>query len=202
MVQPLIFAFLAIVTLGGAAGVVTARSVFASALFLVLALFGVAGMYVLLQASFLAAVQLLIYVGAISVLIIFAVMLTPQVMEDSHLANSQWPLAGVVAVAMFGSLAALAYRADWPLASDAALPPNGAVVVTEQGAEGGLTMAAARQLPGAIVEKDTAGNEIVRLPGTVERLGRAFVTDYLLAFEVISVILLVALIGAVAIARE
>ena len=76
-VVPMVSFFVVAATcLVGAIGVVTARTVFTSALFLVLALFGVAGLYVLLNAGFLAVVQILIYVGAISVLILFAIMLT------------------------------------------------------------------------------------------------------------------------------
>jgi NADH-quinone oxidoreductase subunit J len=196
------FAVMSLVTLGGAAGVVLARSVFASALFLILSLFGVAGLYATLDAGFLAVVQILIYVGAISVLFIFAVMLTPQVMGEETEINRQWALGGIFALLAFGTLAAIAYRADWPVGAGAGAPETGTVLVAA--GEGGATEAqvdAARAVPGARDERLPGGGTAVRIPGTIERLGAGFVTSFLLPFEVISVVLLVALVGAGAVAR-
>ena len=186
MIQQVVFLVLTAVTLGGALGVVTSRSVFGSALWLILSFIGVAGLYVTLQAGFLAVVQILIYVGAISVLILFTVMLTRQVMSGERLNNSQWYLAAMVAILIFGTLAVLGFRADWPLSLGQVLPAGGGTVnvATDEGAA-----AATSDQP-----------ELV--PGPVAMLGRSFVTDYLLAFEVASAILLVALVGAVVIARE
>lgn len=186
MIEQVVFLALAAVTLGGAIGVVTSRSVFVSALWLILSFIGVAGLYVTLQAGFLAVVQLLIYAGAISVLILFTIMLTRQVMAGERLNNSQWYLAAMVAILVFGTLAVLGFRADWPLSSGLVLPSGGGtlVVATDDG--------------GAAA---TAGQPELFL-GPVGMLGRAFVTDYLLAFEVVSAILLVALVGAIVIARE
>jgi NADH-quinone oxidoreductase subunit J len=200
----LAFAVLTLITLGGAVGVATARSVFASALFLVLSLFGVAGLYVTLDASFLAVVQILIYVGAISVLFIFAVMLTPQVMGEESEVNRQWALGGLLALSTFGCLAALGYRADWPVGAGQTPPETGSVLVAATGENGASAsqLEAALEVPGALEQRGPSGDKVVRIPGTVERLGSGFVTGYLLPFEVISVILLVALIGAIAIARE
>jgi NADH:ubiquinone oxidoreductase subunit 6 (subunit J) len=194
-------AFLAVagIALAGAVGVVAARSVFTSALGLVLAFLGVSGLYVLLDAGFLAVVQILIYVGAISVLILFAVMLTPHLMAGESLFNQQWSLALIVALIAFGFLGMLAHGTDWPTAAEEAIPPGGAVVVT---GAGGLSTADALAVPGAVEEKDASGASVVRIPGTVERLGRSLMADYLLPFEVVSALLLVALVGAIAIARE
>ena len=156
-----IFIILALVTLGGAWGVVSARSVFGSALFLILSFVGVAGLYVLLEAGFLAAVQLLIYVGAIAVLILFAVMLTRRVMaEETSLINEQWGIAGTIAGLLFAALALLAVGTEWRI-SDAAPPAD-----------------------------------------TIVALGQALLGPYVLPFEVVSIVLLVALIGAIIIARE
>ncbi len=87
-----IFVILTIMTLGGGLGVVSSRSVFHSALFLVLSLVGVVGYYVLLDAGFLAVMQLLIYVGAIAVLILFAIMLSRGLMARRHQSRPKWPL--------------------------------------------------------------------------------------------------------------
>jgi NADH-quinone oxidoreductase subunit J len=203
LVHYAVFFLFAAVTLGGAVGVTAARSVFGSALFLVLSLFGVAGLYVTLNAGFLAVVQILIYVGAISVLFLFTVMLTPQVMGEERLANTQWATAGIIAMIVFGLLAVLGHRSPWPIRGEDVRPMVGTVVLAEdETGPHGMTYAQAQAIPGAVQEKNAAGASVVRVPGTVDRIGRAFVTDYLLPFEVISVILLVALVGAIAIARE
>lgn len=68
-----------ILTLGGALGVVTTRNLFRGTIWLMVSLFGVAGYFILLSAPFLAAVQILVYIGAIAILITFAVMLTRSV---------------------------------------------------------------------------------------------------------------------------
>jgi NADH-quinone oxidoreductase subunit J len=72
----IIFLITAVVTLGSALMVVTSRNLIHSALWLILSLFGVAVLYVVLNASFLAVAQVVIYIGAIAILIIFAVMMT------------------------------------------------------------------------------------------------------------------------------
>ncbi len=186
-----IFLVLTLVTLAGAIGVVTARTVFISALWLIVSFLGVAGLYVMLGASFLAVIQILIYVGAISVLILFAVMLTHQPMEARQRFNRQWALGFLLAFSMFGVLAIVAYSADWPL-SKGQLPPSGGAVVSAE---------AAAAVP-AVVKQTEAGAAVYRLPEQVVMLGRAFMIEHFLAFELISMILLVALVGAIVVARE
>ncbi len=80
----IIFILVAARTLGAGLMVVTARNLIHSALWLVLALFGVAVLYVLLEAGFLAVVQVVVYIGAIAILIIFAIMLTRKIAPDSR----------------------------------------------------------------------------------------------------------------------
>jgi len=161
MITQVVFLAIALLALVGAVGVVVARSVFVSALFLILSFVGVAGIYVLLGAPFLAGVQLLIYVGAVAVLIIFAVMLTRNVMsEETPFLNRQWGIGGFVAVTLFVLLALIGFLANWHISS--AAPPQDAV----------------------------------------SELGKALLSTYVLPFEVASVVLLVALIGAIVIARE
>lgn len=186
-----VFFVLALVTLGGAIGVVTARTVFVSALWLILSFLGVAGMYVLIGAGFLAVIQILIYVGAISVLILFAVMLTHQPMEARERFNGQWALGFMLALSIFGALMIVGYSANWPL-SKAQLPPSGGVVLSAE---------AAATIPGA-VRTIEAGAPVYRLPDQVVMLGRALMVEHFLAFEIVSLILLVALIGAIVVARE
>jgi NADH-quinone oxidoreductase subunit J len=161
--EQVLFVIFGSITVGGALLVVTRTNVFHAALFLILSFFGVAGLYVLLEAPFLAAVQLFIYIGGISILIIFAIMLTRAIMNpDLPGANQQWYAAALVAVALCGVLGWAVLSHDW-----------GALV-------------------GPVPEHSISilGTTLVDPEGMV------------LPFEVASVLLLVALVGAVTIARE
>ena len=156
-----VFIILSLVTLGAAVMVVTSRSLFRSALWLILAFFGIAGIFILLQAEFLAVVQILIYVGAISTLIIFAIMLSRSMMDPKgQRFNEQWGVVAGFAVLLFVVLLALLTRVQWPSAVEP-VPPD-----------------------------------------AIARLGEAFVGPYVVPFEVASVLLVVAMIGAIIIARE
>jgi len=197
MISQVAFLVLAALTLGAAVGVVVARSVFVSALYLVGAFVGVAGLYVLLGAGFLATVQVLVYVGAIAVLILFGVMLTRNIMAEERPVNSQGAVALVVAVALFAVLAAVARQTDWPLSEGAVLPASGGTVVLAEGP----AASAAGERPGEGVAGGGTATGVV-VPGPTEGIGQALMTDYLLAFEVAGAILLVALVGAIVIARE
>ena len=95
------FAVFSFLTLGGALGVVISRNLIHAALFLVVTLFGVAGYFVLLEAPFLAAVQVLVYVGAIAVIVIFAVMLTRSIAGTNQMVRTnQWIAAAITGVAL------------------------------------------------------------------------------------------------------
>ncbi len=169
-IELLVFVLFSLIALAGGVGVVAARNLFRAALFLLLSLFGVAGLFVLLAAPFLAAIQILVYMGGIAILIIFAVMLTRGAVRLRKIYNEQWDLAAVVAI---GFLALM-------------------VVVIVQLQQGGSAMMAAAAAPGAVPE------------GTVGALGAALVdpAQYMLPFELASVLLAGALIGAIYIARD
>jgi len=156
-----IFYILAIVAAVSGLLVVTLKNIFHSALFLVLTLFSIAGIYILLGAEFLAGVQVLIYVGAITILMIFAIMLTYQLSSKSiRQVNEQVPWA-IIIVAMFFGMSLLAViKTAWPI-SDSSLPES----------------------------------------NTLE-LGRQLLSTYVIPFEVVSIVLLVALIGAIIISRR
>lgn len=159
--EQIFFILLALLTLGAAWMVVTTRNLLRAALWLIVAFFGIAGIFILLQAEFLAVVQVLIYIGAISILIIFAIMLTRRLMDPQQPRfNSQWGLVGGFAALLFVGLAAVVTRVAWPVA--AAAP----------------------------------------VADPIGRLGADFVGPYTVPFEVASVLLVVALIGAIIIARE
>ncbi len=157
----LTFVSISLFTLICALGVVLAKSVFHAALFLVGTFFGIAGLYVLLEAEFLAAAQIMVYVGAISILIIFAIMLSRGYGSEGLAGqNSQWGIAAVVSGLIFLVLAIALRKVAWPVTS-------------------------------AQVPSDT-----------ISQIGSSFVGKYVLPFEVASVLLLVALVGAIIIARE
>lgn len=101
----IVFLITAVVTLGSALMVVTTRNMVSAALWLVLTLFGVAVFYVLLSAGFLAVAQVIIYIGAIAILVIFAVMLTRRLTSDNvPFINSNWWVAILIAALLFGGL--------------------------------------------------------------------------------------------------
>ncbi len=153
----------AIILLGGWI-VVNDRNLYRAALGMILSFFGVAGLYALLNVGFLAVVQILIYVGAIAILILFAIMLTGRVMDRKALPrNAQWVVSALVALALFGMFSyILLFQAEGQWSVTSTSPPQ----------------------------------------ETIAKLGEALVTTYALPFEVASVLLLVALVGAVVIARE
>src|SRR5512146_1687912 len=101
----IVFILTAAVTLGAALLVVTTRNMVHAALWLVLTLLGIAISFVLLSAGFMAVGQVVIYIGAISVLLIFAVMLTRRVADESvPQLNQNWVWAGLISAVLFGGL--------------------------------------------------------------------------------------------------
>jgi NAD(P)H-quinone oxidoreductase subunit 6 len=112
--EAVVFWALAIVTVGSAAVVVLSRTLIYSAFALLFTFFGVAGLYVLLGADFLAATQLLIYVGGILVLLLFGVMLTHKIYDlDLRTETTQLASGLIVAAGLFVILAATGLRTQW-----------------------------------------------------------------------------------------
>ncbi len=112
--EAFVFWVFAIVTVASAGVVVLARTLIYSAFALLFTFFGVAGLYVLLGADFLAAVQLLIYVGGILVLLLFGVMLTHKIYDlDLQSETTQLAPGLIVAVGLFVILSATALRTQW-----------------------------------------------------------------------------------------
>ena len=116
MAQEIAFWAVAAVCVAGALGVVIQRDVFRASLLLVLCFLGVAGVFVTLSADFLAAVQVLIYVGAISVLIILAIMLTREVQRGSLLNRQALPALIVSSLLLAVMLYALT-NTSWPVST-------------------------------------------------------------------------------------
>ncbi|NDJ75867.1 MAG: NADH-quinone oxidoreductase subunit J [Chloroflexi bacterium] len=165
--ESVVFLILSALTLGSGLLVVTSRNLFHAALYLMLSLFGVAGLFALLTAPFLAFVQVTVYIGAIAILIIFAIMLTPQVTR-TNARNTQWVGAVVVAVVFFAVMVSV-------------LTP----LMDDLGADDWSA--------------DFSEEDPDDVPGTsLADLGEQLVDPdyYMLPFEVASVLLMAALIGA------
>jgi len=159
--EQVIFLIVGAATLFSAFMVVTMRNLIHAALWLVATLFGVAIIYTLLNAGFLAVVQVVVYIGAIAILFIFAVMLTRRQANDTGAAlNRNWWAGAIVAVASFAGLVFLLQ--SWSgLSKQASVIPSGYDAINQLG--DALTSPA----------------------------------GYVLPFEVASVLLLAALVGAV-----
>jgi NADH:ubiquinone oxidoreductase subunit 6 (subunit J) len=100
-VESIVFVIFSVITLGGALLVVSARNLFHAGLYLMVSLFGVAGLFVLLAAPFLAGVQLVVYIGAIAILIMLAIMLTPDITRMKGIFSQQWPAGLALAIIFF-----------------------------------------------------------------------------------------------------
>ena len=113
--EAIVFWVLAILTVGSAAVVVLSRQLIYSAFALLVTFFGVAGLYVLLGADFLAATQLLVYVAGILVLLLFGVMLTHKIYDlDLRSDTTQLASGLIVAAGLFVILTAIALKTEWP----------------------------------------------------------------------------------------
>ncbi|GBD13750.1 NADH-quinone oxidoreductase subunit J [bacterium HR24] len=150
---------LAVVTLGAALVTALVRDLVRAVVALVVSFLGVAGLFVLLSADFLGVAQALIYAGAIPVLIVFAIVLTPRAARDNAETGMRWP-ALVLAGALAGLVIAVAVATDWG-----------------DGAREGF--------------RETAS-----------AIGEALLNRYVLPFEVASVLLLAAMLGAIVLVRE
>lgn len=118
MMQAIVFWILAAVILGFALAMVLSRNLVHSAIFMVVTFIGVAGIYLTLSADFLAIMQVLVYVGAISVLLVFGVMLTRRGdIGMSNLFNKYKWTGALVAMVLFGILGRLIMQSSWSLSS-------------------------------------------------------------------------------------
>ncbi|MEN6372236.1 MAG: NADH-quinone oxidoreductase subunit J [Armatimonadota bacterium] len=162
------FIIVAAMTVGSAVMVVILPNILRSALFLAFTFLGVAGLYVLANAELLAAMQVLIYVGAITVLIMFALVLTQQLMGAKIKQSSRgWLLAAPAAALMFAFLV------------------KGFIQPFNKAASGAV-----------------ASGPAPADAGTLVSIARMLLQPYVLPFELASLILLAALVGAIVIAKE
>jgi NADH-quinone oxidoreductase subunit J len=164
--QEIVFILLAIATGGSALMVVTSKNLVHAALFLAATLAGIAGVFLVLHADFVALVQLVVYVGAIAVLFLFGLMLTRAPIGREALDSQNRGLGTGVATALFGVLVALIVDAYADFSTTA----------------------------------EQAGREIAG-PSTAQ-LGEAIFSRWVLPFEVASMLLLAALVGAILLSRR
>ncbi len=134
------FWVVAIIGIVAALAVVLLRDIFRAALCLVLCFLAVAGIYITLSADFLAAVQVLIYVGAISVLIILAIMLTREVQRGSPSNKLRIP-AFVVAILFLGVMGFAMLNTPWQVSVVPPLEPTTAALAQRLFGEGGFILA-------------------------------------------------------------
>lgn len=160
----IVFYLFAVIIVVSAAIVVLSKNIMYSAFSLLFTFFGVAGIYVLLNADFLAVTQIMIYIGGILILIIFGVMLTSKItgvdIKTGSTGKIQIAFAGVISLLIAITLIFLFANTKWFISD---LQPH---------------------------------------RSTIEDIGKELLTNYLLAFEVASVLLLIAIIGAAFIARR
>jgi NADH-quinone oxidoreductase subunit J len=153
-----LFLFVALITVGSALYVAFSKNIVYSAFSLLLTLAGTAALYLILSADFVAMVQLMVYVGGILVLILFAVMITRGIEQSNSNPSRFIAVAPILAFLLFALFANALWNVSWE-----------------------------DQTPGAA--------------GITKDLGFLLITDYLLPFEVISILLLVGLLGSIAIVR-
>jgi NADH-quinone oxidoreductase subunit J len=184
LITDIAFWVMAVSSIVAAIAVVQLRDLFRASLFLAVSFFGVAGLFVLLRAEFLAIVQVLIYVGAISVLIVFAVLMTRDV-EQGNPSNRLRIPAAVIALLLLASMSFVAIDTEWNLIDDM-IPGSDSAA-----AEGGDVLAAGTvELVGGVFSN------------TIPKIGELLLRDFVLAFEVASVLLLAAMVGALSLVRE
>lgn len=140
MVFDIVFWLLAVMSVGAALAVVLVRNVFRAALFLVMCFFTVAGLFVTLQADFLAAVQVLIYVGAISILIIMAIMLTREFWRGSPAGRLRLP-ALVVGLLLLGVMVFVIVSTSWQVSGESPKVPTTVAIGSQLFGEGGFLLA-------------------------------------------------------------
>ena len=168
------FWVIALSAIGSSIAVVQTRDLFRAALFLAAAFLSIAGLFVMLRAEFLAVVQVLIYVGAISVLIVFAVLTTRDV-EHGNPSNMLRIPAAILAILFLVVASLTMLNTDWNLLSESDAVTMEYTTIEETGDE---------------------------VANPIPRIAELLLRDYVLVFEVASVLLLATIVGALALVRR
>jgi NADH:ubiquinone oxidoreductase subunit 6 (subunit J) len=181
----IIFVVIAGLGLAAALGTVLARNLVHAALFLVAFFFTVACQFVLLEADFLAALQVLVYIGAVAIILMFGIMLTRNIKGDEPgTAMSVWPVPGLIVG--LGLFLVLAYGISFQL-----------------GVTGRGTWAMMDERPSIRAEKDgTPPPRAEAINNMAKVVGDELLTRFVIAFEVAGLLLTAALVGAIALAHR
>ncbi len=170
--------------------VVISKDVVHAALWLIASFAGVAGLYFLLEAPFIGVVQILVYTGAVSILVLFAIMLTRHGPERGRLRFERWWIAALVAIGLFaGVMAPTIWYPELPVAEAGQptyWPQEERAALPEAPAEEGAPQPAPETAP---------------IAGARE-IGISFMHEYYVPFWAGNILLLVALVGAIVIAYE
>lgn len=158
--QQIMFYMVGGLAVAGGMGVVFSRDIVHAALFLIMTLLMTAGVFVLIAAEFLALVQILLYGGAVVILVIFALMITRAREARVSLNGSQWPFGLAAGIGLAAVLILMVRKTNFSTGVNASLNAVG-----------------------------------------IDRIGNVLFNDYAIPFEIASLVLLVALIGAIVIAR-
>jgi NAD(P)H-quinone oxidoreductase subunit 6 len=163
-VQIVSFGILGVMMIGAALGVVLFSNIVYSAFMLGGVFISMAGLYLLLNGDFVAAAQVLVYVGAVNVLILFAIMLVNKRQDFTPFpsAGLRKVVTGVVSLGLFALLSLMVLATPWAYSTNASVAPESSIVL----------------------------------------IGEHFFTDFLLPFELASVLLLIAMVGAIILARR
>ena len=163
-ITQLLFFFLSALAIGGALAMVSSKNPVYSVLWLIVVFFAISGHYILLNAQFLAIVNIIVYAGAIMVLFLFVIMLMNLNAETEPQKNKWLKIAGAIA--------------------------GGSLLL--------VFIAALRQADAIKTQQLSMGGEA----GLIKTLGKTLFTDYVLPFEISSVLFLSAMVGAVVIAKK
>jgi NADH:ubiquinone oxidoreductase subunit 6 (subunit J) len=181
-----LFVVIAAVGLAAALGTILARNLVRAALYLIGFFFAVACLFVLLEAEFLAALQVLVYIGAVAIILMFGIMLTRNVQgDDPKSTPSAWKLPGLLAGLIVFLVLAYGISNQSPLGAQKSWATLDRRPMVEPAlAEGGEPR-----------RSEAIGN-------MASVVGRELVTRYMIAFEVAGLLLTAALIGAIAVAHR
>jgi NADH-quinone oxidoreductase subunit J len=168
LIDTVLFYVFAVLVLGGGILTITRRNAIHSAISLIVSLMGVAGLYLLQQAEFLFAVQIILYVGGIMLLFLFVIMLVnlDQAARQRQF-NRAWPVALAAALAVGAEVGYFLYRGK-----------------------------------AAIHIAEAAGGLVAPALGNTQMIADSLFSEYLLPFEIASLLLLVAVVGSVAMAKR
>ena len=187
--QDVVFWFLAVVSIAASLGVVLVRDLFRAALLLVVVFVAVAGFFVLLSAEFLAVVQVLIYAGAISILIIFAVMLTRD-LQRGNLPNRLQIPAVLFSALLLSVMVVVAVDTSWNRIPE---EEQARIDLVQTSAVATVTTSSLEAAGFASVPEQEAAKQA--------GLADLLIGDFVLPFEAVSVLLLAALIGSLVLVR-